>query len=433
MSPWAQSKGLTKMITSQKALEKILNSTEDFGIEEIPFIETLGRVLKENIRADRDFPPFNRVSMDGIGVVYDTFHKGVRDFPIEGIQAAGSKQLTLKNQENCIEVMTGAVLPKNADAVIPYELVTITNGIATVQLDKIKQLQNVHLQAKDRKKNDVLINSNTVISAAEIGVFATVGKSTVKVAKQPKVMIVSTGDELVEVSEKPWVHQIRRSNSYTLVALLQSLKIQADSAHITDDKPLLKQKIAQFLEDYDVLLFSGAVSKGKFDYLPEILDELGVKKLFHKVKQRPGKPFWFGRKVSSGTGESHSERVKRSEPAYRQGRESHTVVFAFPGNPVSTFVGCVNYFYPWYKKSVGLDFKNHQKAILAENFTFKPSLTYFLQVKLTNKNGMLLATPMVGNGSGDLANLADADGFLELPDDRSEFQKGEVFPLIMYR
>ncbi len=419
------------MITSKKASEIILNHTENFGTEEIPFLETTGRILKETIVADRDFPPFNRVSMDGIAIVNDVFTSGRIAFTIENMQAAGSKQVTLLDKENCIEVMTGAILPTNTDAVIPYELVTINDGKATVNLDEIKHLQNVHLQGKDRKTGGVLIQKNTVISPAEIGVLATVGKSTVKVAKQPKVIIISTGDELVEVSENPLAHQIRRSNSYTLVTLLENLHIHADTAHITDDKRLLKQKIEHFLTDYDVLLFSGAVSKGKFDFVPEVLDELGVKKLFHRVKQRPGKPFWFGHVVPFGLSEHdennyHSEREKQSE-------KSHTVVFAFPGNPVSTFVGCVKYFYPWVKKSAGIAYENTDKAILSEDYFFKPALTYFLQVKLENNNGMLYATPITGNGSGDLANLADADAFLELPDDRNEFKKGEVFPLIMYR
>ncbi len=409
------------MITSKKASEIILNHTEDFGTEEIPFLEATGRILKEEILADRDFPPFNRVSMDGIAVVYNVFTSGRREFSIENMQAAGSEQVTMQDKDNCIEAMTGAVLPQHTDAVIPYELVGIKDGKATVHLEEIKHLQNVHLQGKDRKVNDVLIQINTVISPAEIGVLATVGKSTVKVAKQPKVLIISTGDELVEVSENPLAHQIRRSNSYTLVALLESLHIHADTVHITDDKPLLKQKIEQFLINYDVLLFSGAVSKGKFDFIPEVLDELGVKKLFHRVKQRPGKPFWFGHAVPFGMSEHDEKNIR------------NTVVFAFPGNPVSTFVGCVKYFYPWYKKSMDIVHENRQQAILSEDYFFKPALTYFLQVKLENNNGMLYATPITGNGSGDLANLADADAFLELPDDRNEFKKGVIFPLIKYR
>ena len=396
------------MISSQQALKLILKNTEDFGIEEIPFLESVGRVLKEDILADRDFPPFDRVSMDGIAIVFDTFLAGSRTFEIENIQAAGSKQLELKNKTNCIEVMTGAVLPINTDVVIPYEQVTIANGKAVVEIDEINQFQNIHSQGNDRKKTDILIKKNRIISPSEIGIFATVGKSTIKVAKQPKVLIISTGDELVAVNENPLPYQIRRSNVYSMLSLLEDLKINAKTAHLTDDKPQLKEKISRYLEQYDVLLFSGAVSKGKYDFLPEVLDELGVKKLFHKVKQRPGKPFWFGKKGSKS-------------------------VFAFPGNPVSTYVGCLKYFYPWYKKSVGIQYENQESAILSEDFFFKPELTYFLQVKTKNEKGQLYATPVVGHGSGDLANLADADAFLEMPDTKSNFTKGEVFPLIRYR
>lgn len=409
------------MITSKKALEIILSSTDDYGIEEVPFLESLGRVLKEDIKADRDFPPFNRVSMDGIAISFIAFAEGKREFAIETIQAAGSAQLELKNSSNCMEVMTGAVLSKGTDTVIRYEDLHIENGKANIIIEEITEGQNIHQQANDRKKNDVLLKKNTLISPAEIGVLATVGKSVVKVAIQPKVLIISTGDELVEVTENPLTHQIRRSNVYTLVSLLERLTIKTQTAHIVDDKPLLKEKIKQFLIDFDVLLFSGAVSKGKFDFLPEVLEELGVKKKFHQVKQRPGKPFWFGRTATLSMSEQNGKKSRK------------TVVFAFPGNPVSTFVGCIKYFYPWYKKSVGLVFENFNKAILGEDFTFKPDLTYFLQVRLENKKGLLVAIPVMGKGSGDLANLANADAFLELPPDQTDFKTGEVFPLIIYR
>lgn len=396
------------LTTVQDALKIILNNTENFGIEEVSFSNSIGKVLKENIVADRDFPPFNRVSMDGIAISSNDFNSGQREFKIEGIQAAGSKQLTLLNNQHCIEVMTGAVLPKNTDVVIQYELLTIENNIAKINLETVREFQNVHLKGFDKKQDEVLIKKNTLITAAEIGVLATVGKSTVKVAKEPKVMIVSTGNELVEVSQVPAEHQIRRSNVYALVSLLEKLNIKATTAHILDDKETLESTIESFLNEYDVLLFSGAVSKGKFDFIPEVLANLGVQKLFHKVQQRPGKPFWFGKK-------------------------NNKTVFAFPGNPVSTFVSCLKYFFPWYKKSVGLNFEFENSAILAEDFTFNPNLTYFLQVKLHNENGKLMATPCTGKGSGDLANLVDADAFLELPAGNANFTKGSVFPLITYR
>ncbi|WP_299106142.1 molybdopterin molybdotransferase MoeA [uncultured Tenacibaculum sp.] len=395
------------MITVEEAKHIILSNTQDFGTEEIPFLESVGRILKEDIIADRDFPPFNRVAMDGIAINYRFFQYGVRDFKIEGIQPAGSPQETMDNAANCYEVMTGAVLPDNCDTVIRYEDVSINTLMATVNLDEITEGQNIHTQGSDKTEGTVLIEKNKQISPADIGVLATVGKATVKVAKLPKVMIVSTGDELVDVTETPEAHQIRRSNVYTLVSLLKELKIPSETAHITDDKVVLKEKIAGFLHQYDVLLFSGAVSKGKFDYLPEVLDELGVEKLFHRVAQRPGKPFWAG--------QTHNCKV-----------------FAFPGNPVSTFVNCLVYFYAWYHKSVGL-VENLQTATLTEEVTFKPELTYFLQVKTHTENGQLLATPIKGNGSGDLASLVEANGFIVLPKTtETTFVKGSVYPVIQY-
>ncbi|CAM1345791.1 molybdopterin molybdotransferase MoeA [Tenacibaculum crassostreae] len=408
------------MITVQEAKHIILQNAQDFGVEEIPFLEALGRVLKENVVADRDFPPFNRVAMDGIAINHRFFEYGVRDFKIEGIQPAGAPQKTMDNAAHCYEVMTGASLPNNCDTVIRYEDVSINTLMATVNVDHINEGQNIHTQGSDKSNGDVLIKKNTVISAAEIGVLATVGKAMVKVAKQPKVMIVSTGDELVDVHENPLDHQIRRSNVYTLVSLLNELKIPSETAHITDEKSVLKESIASYLEEYDVLLFSGAVSKGKFDFLPEVLEELGVKKLFHKVAQRPGKPFWMGIADALGMSGRNEKTIQK-------------LVFAFPGNPVSTFVNCLVYFYPWYKKSVGFE-QQAQTAILTENVSFKPDLTYFLQVKLQSENGQLLATPIKGNGSGDLASLVEADGFIELPKTaETTFKKGSIFPIIRYR
>ncbi|SDS44629.1 molybdopterin molybdochelatase [Polaribacter sp. KT25b] len=395
------------MISVKEAKNIVLNSPQDFGVEEIPFIKSVGRILKEKIVADRDFPPFNRVSMDGIAIDFQSFKNGQRSFKIEGIQAAGSEQITLNNSANCIEVMTGAVLPNKANTVIRYEDVSTENGIATINIETVCDRQNVHQKGKDGKIGDLLIEENTIISAAEIGVLATVGKSLVKVAKQPKVMIVSTGDELVGVDEIPLEHQIRRSNVFTLVSLLERLHISSETAHITDDKPILKSKIEAYLQEYDVLLFSGAVSKGKYDFLPEVFDELGVEKLFHKVTQRPGKPFFYGK--TSGCN-----------------------IFGFPGNPISTFVNCLAYFYPWYYKSVGVETKE-ETAILNADATFKPNLTYFLQVKLESKFGHLVAFPISGNGSGDLASLVKTDAFIQLPNDKTEFKKGESFPIIRYR
>ena len=395
-------------ISVEEALALVLGAAETFGTESVGFKSSLGRVLKETIMADREMPPFNRVSMDGIAIKFEAFDKGIRSFPIENIQAAGSEQLSLNQKESCLEAMTGAMLPVGTDTIIPYELINIENGIAHVKVENVTHFQNIHKKGLDRKKDDILIPKFTTISAAEIGVLATVGKTSVKVGALPKIAIVSTGDELVGVSEVPAPYQIRKSNVHTLAAALSNFGLNPDLYHIADDKEKLRQKIKSLLENYDVLMFSGAVSKGKFDYLPEILSELEVQKLFHKVKQRPGKPFWFGKK-------------------------DQTTIFAFPGNPVSAFVSCLKYFIPWLHKSLELNTSNNHFAVLAEDFYFKPELTCFLQVKIKNEAGKLSAFPIAGNGSGDLANLTQNDAFMELPSDRTDFKKGEVFPIITYR
>mgnify|MGYP001243457449 CR=1 FL=1 len=413
------------MISVSGALEIILDHIQDFGVEEVPYLQATGRVLKEDIVADRDFPPFNRVAMDGIAINQRYFEQGVRDFKIEGVQAAGSLQERLENAAHCYEVMTGAVLPENTDTVIRYEDLHIDTLMATVNLKAVEKGKNIHRKGQDRKKGDVLILKGRMITAAEIGVISAVGKARVKVAKNPKVLIVSTGDELVEVAQTPALHQIRRSNSFSIVSLLEKLQIKADTTHIADDKPQLKAKIASYLKNYDALIFSGGVSKGKYDYLPEVFEELGVHKLFHRVAQRPGKPFWFGQILPINASEQNLV-----EPKEKVGKSA--LVFAFPGNPISTYVNCLLYFYQWYAKSVGFELKE-ETVILGEDVMFQPDLTYFLQVKIEIKCGHLIAVPVRGNGSGDLASLTEADGFIQLPKHQTEFKKGESCSFHRYR
>ena len=163
------------LISVNEALGLVLKEVIDFGVDEVVFKDFLGRVLRENILADREVPPFDRVSMDGIAIKTSVFTSGARHFKVENIQAAGSAQLNLQNENHCIEAMTGAILPKGTDAVIPFELIDIENGTATINSKEVRFFQNIHKKGLDRSKNEVLIPINTKISSAEIGVLATVG------------------------------------------------------------------------------------------------------------------------------------------------------------------------------------------------------------------------------------------------------------------
>ena len=396
-------------ITYQKALAIIADHKSEFEIVSQKLEACIGSFLAEDLIADRDFPPFDRVTMDGIAINYNAFQNGQRSFNIETIAAAGSPQCTLKNPQNCIEVMTGAIMPEGVDTVIRYEDVELKNDTATVNLKVLKHRQNVHFKGSDISQGTRIVAKGKRLSSAEITIAATIGKAHLKVQKMPRVVIFSTGDELVAINETPAPHQIRKSNVYGIQATLKEWGIAADLEHLEDDKEKMTSAIAASLETYEVFIFTGGVSKGKFDYLPEVLEELQIKKHFHKIQQRPGKPFWFGSK------------------------DQAKVVFALPGNPVSSFVCTYSYISYWLIKSLGIPLEP-TFVELQSDLHFKPDLVYFLQAKLESlPNGKLAATPIKGNGSGDFANLVNADGFLILPQGKSEFKRGEVFEFIRYR
>ena len=397
------------MITVEQAEQIILGRLNNYGFETVVIAEAPGRVLAEDIRADRDLPPFNRVTMDGIAIAHRDIVDGIDSFIIKGTQAAGHEPINLNNPGECIEIMTGAALPPAADTVIRYEDIEIANGKAILIDSATVKGQNIHQKGNDKKRGDILATAGQLITPAIISLAVSVGKFQLIVKKLPKVLIISSGDELVDVCDTPNAYQIRRSNNYTIQAALKQHGLETSMLHIPDDFTITKQKIQESFECYDVLLLSGGVSMGKFDHIPKALSDSGIDKLFHKVRQRPGKPFWFGR------------------------GNNGKLVFAFPGNPVATFMCLHRYFLPWLNKTLGLAHDPEIYAILDRDFTFELPLQYFLQVKLSySKTGHIIATPVEGNGSGDFANLADADAFMELPLAVNEFKKGEAFRIYKF-
>ncbi|MCG8306623.1 MAG: molybdopterin molybdotransferase MoeA [Cytophagales bacterium] len=400
------------MIEVEEAARIIASTVLELPTIHVPLEKSLGRVLRQVVVADADFPPFNRVMMDGIAIRHKDFERGIRDFQILGIQAAGASQKELKGQGSCLEVMTGSIAPAGADAVVPYEEIVIDgkNKIAAVRTDDVRPGKHIHDKGSDKKAGDLLVQAGKLIGAPEIAVAASVGLIALKVTGNPSIAIVSTGEELVDIHEQPQAHQIRRSNVYALAAELKRFGIESAHYHLDDDKKNLTQKLEGILYAHDVIITSGGVSRGKFDFLPEAFEDLGVKKSFHRVKQKPGKPFWFGTKAPG------------------------KVVFAFPGNPVSTFLCFHKYFVPWLRKTLGMDRTSHVRAVLGADFEIKTGLTYFLQVKThINENGQIVAKPNTGKGSGDHANLLSGDAFLELPGNTRVFKRGDVFNLISFR
>lgn len=377
--------------------------------ESVALQNAVGRVLRENIYADRDLPPYNRVAMDGIAFNSNAFLKNGPSFTIEKTIAAGDPTYTLHNENACVEIMTGAVLPTNANVIVRYEDVNIENNIANVLTEVVNDFQNIHPKGKDIAAKSILIKEGVVLSAVEIAIAASVGKAQILVSKLPKVAVISTGNELVEVDKAVLPHQIRKSNTYMIAAQLQQWNVKAIDFHLNDDLDEIKHQLKTILTDFDVLLITGGVSKGKFDYLPIALEALGVQKHFHKITQRPGKPFWFG-------------------------SNNDAVVFAFPGNPVSTFVCLLRYFKTWLQTYLQQNLAANAYYALATDVNFKPALTYFLPVNLVNDNKQnIVAKPFAGNGSGDFVNLKNVDGFLELPNGKAIYKKGESFKFINFR
>lgn len=393
------------MIRVSEAQEILLKFSKKGPTERIPFENCLNRMLAENIFADRDAPPFDRVAMDGIAIQSDQLQIR-QQFVIEDIQAAGQEQKSLNNPENCLEVMTGAVLPAHTDCVIPYEKLIIKNGVARLISTDHKAFQNTHKKGIDAKKGEQLLSSGTWIHPGVKGVLATTGHTEVEVVQLPKVMICSTGDELVPIQNTPLPHQIRRSNVYMLQAALKDLNIEAHTTHLPDDKEQLNASIGKLLEEYDLLMFSGAVSKGKYDFLPDVFEELGIQIHIHGVKQKPGKPFLFGTKSTKS-------------------------IFGFPGNPSSTLVCFHLYFKCWFNHYLGNSPKSNY-AYLNKEVTFKKPLTNHLLIKSSFEDGKILADPVINSGSGDLVHLALADGFLSLPPEKDTFKKGELFPITYF-
>jgi molybdopterin molybdotransferase len=402
------------MISSAEALEIVLTHRLHLPKMTVSLVEAVGHVLREHLRADRDFPPFHRVTMDGVAILYKAWEQGQRTFLVEERQLAGQPQKQLLEPTGCLEVVTGAVLPLGTDTVVRYEDVELfeegSNRFARVLEGPREAGQNIHWQGSDEWEGDVLVRAGTRLSPAEIAVAASVGRDLLLVSRPPALAVVSTGDELVEVGQTPQPHQIRMSNGYMLQAALRQAGARAERFHLPDDQAGLAQGLERLLGQFEAVILSGGVSMGKADFVPEALAELEVQKLFHGVAQRPGKPFWFGQ-----------------SPAGK-------VVFALPGNPVSTFACYYKYVRPWLQASLTQELEAQVVGVLAQDVSFAPDLTYFLSVRTEQApDGRLLAHPVRSGGSGDFASLLQAGGFLELPRHQRDFRAGEAFPLLRFR
>ncbi len=379
--------------------------------EDCPLTAAQGRLLREAVVADRPLPPFDRVTMDGYAVCSAELADATveRVLTCAAFQAAGMAAKTLDAPGCAIEVATGAVLPTGADAVIPYEE-TERDGerIRFAPGVTCEAGQCVHHRGSDFATGHALLAPGTLIQGREIAVAATVGAARLRVAVRPKVAVLATGDELVEVDARMvGPHQIRRSNDHALRAtLLQSQWVaHVDRFHLRDHRPEIDATLRRVLAEYDLVLLTGGVSKGKLDHVPQALADLQVTPHLHGVAQRPGKPLWFG-----------------TSP--RQ-----TPVFALPGNPVSTTICLHRYVLPALRHMAGSPPTAPRTVQLSAPARFAKPFTFFLPVQCEdNGSGLTTAEPAPFNTSGDLGGLLGTDGFVELPAEATDFPVGTVVP-----
>jgi molybdopterin molybdotransferase len=393
------------LITPRLAAEAIYSRLTCLPIESLPLTQCVGGTLRENIYAERDHPPFDRVAMDGMAVDSEALRRGQQRFRIQGVQAAGSPPLKLKTGDDAIEVMTGASLPLGCDNVIPIEQLDVVDGFASLNTAVVSSpYHNVHRRGADGRQGRLLLEAGTLLRAPEIAVAASAGMARVRVSSQPAIMVVSTGDELVEPGDPIAEFQVRRSNAYAVAATFRRRGFgRVGDDHVLDDENLLCERLSLHLTTHEVVVLSGGVSMGKFDLVPKVLKQLGVQEVFHNVAQRPGRPMWFG---VGPHGQS---------------------VFGLPGNPVSTLVCLIRYVIPAIAEAMGTRRAAPERLALASPVTFKHALAYFLPVIIEHDDwGRPWAHPRPPNGSGDFLSLAGTDGFVELPPGPNTYAKGFV-------
>jgi molybdopterin molybdotransferase len=404
LPPGAQGLSMSAVPTPAEAEKLILGSMPTLPREDCALAEAHGRVLREDLRADRDLPPFDRVTMDGYALRSAALAAGTRTFRVSSVQAAGIRPGALgRNADACIEIMTGAVLPAGADCVVPYEDTVRDGAAVTVSRPAgIAAGNAVHRRGSDHPAGATVVRAGTRITGREIAVAAACGHSSLTVGCSPRIAVVATGDELVDVDAAVAAHQIRRSNDYALrAALIGAGYPRVERYHLRDMQPEIEHMLWHIMAEYDAVLIAGGVSKGKFDFLPAELDRQGVRRIIHGVDQRPGKPFWFG--IS----------------------QRQTPVFGLPGNPVSSYTCLHRYVLPALAQAAGLAPGTPLLAALAAPVASHPKLARLVPVAVASgPDAVLLATPGRDNTSGDFAGLVGTDGFVELPAGQAGFPAG---------
>src|SRR3990167_4280523 len=392
-----------KYLSVAAAQQCMLESVATFGAEQVKLEQSLGRVLAEQVRANRDQPPYDISAMDG----YALRSADLGSVPaaleiIEDIKAGDMPSKTLASGQ-CARIMTGAPMPQGADAVIRVE---DTEALADnrVQINQsVKPGNDIRRLGENMRNGEVVLSPGTAITPGVIGVLATVKRAQVQVYRRPRVAILSTGNELEGLDEPVDPNKIPNSNSYALMAQVQALGIEPVLLGIARDDPVeLEQYLRRGLE-YDVLLVSGGTSVGVHDYVRPTIEALGAQMLFWRVAMKPGHPVAFGK-----VGEK--------------------IIFGLPGNPVSSMVCFEEFVVPALRRMMGhaRTYRRTIEARMTHNVKHQPGRTEFIRVLLAKEEGGYAATSTGAQGSGMLLSMARADGLEVVPADSAGLAAGST-------
>lgn len=402
------------MITVKEALRIILDSIKPAANERVRLLDSLDRIITLDIRAKCDLPPFNNSAMDGYAVKAKDTRGASKNCPkifkvIEDVPAGYIAKKSVRDNE-AIRIMTGALLPQGADSVVMVEdTKKVPAGKKNAQelIEVFKEAEtgeNVRKSGEDVKRGKKVLSKGCLLRPQEVGMLAALGIDRVKAAKKPRVGILATGDELIGINEKLRRGKIRDSNSFILNGQITGCgAIPIDLGIAKDTRPKIKSKIeAGLKKNLDMLLVSGGISVGDYDFVKEVLLGLGMKLRFWKIAMRPGKPLAFG--------------IIKGVP-----------VFCLPGNPVSSTIAFEEFVRPSILKMQGAKdlFRPVVRATLTEDLQKKREFTYFIRVKLNNIDGKLYASLTGPQGSGIISSLILADGIIAAPEGIEVLKKGQ--------
>ena len=409
-----------KVLSFEEARHVVEHHAENVaasGKELVELLDSVGLVLAEPILADRNLPPFHRATRDGYAVICaDLKHLPAKLRVVGEIKAGANSSLNLKSGE-AAAIMTGAPVPAEADAVVMVEYTTRAED--TVEITKaIAAGENIVPAGSEAKRGERLLVSGTRLDHAAIAVAASVGKSHLLARSKPRVAILATGDELVDVDVPPATHQIRNSNTYSLAAQILAAGGEPVLLPIAPDVPdRLRELVAEGFEA-DLLLLAGGVSMGKYDLVEQVLAEFGAEFFFTGTRIQPGKPIVFGQ-VSGIPGGIANDQQK--------------YFFGLPGNPVSTMVTFELFVKPLVEALVGMAPRKlvFPRARLKSEIKTKPGLTRFLPALLFGEFHNSEVELVRWQGSGDIAAIARANCYVVIPPDRERIEGGEWVPILL--